>query len=72
MWSGREVQAWIDAHWPSDASRDAEVQRLRDALEDTAQTLAWLAFGECRGFATSLLSNREALDKARAALKEQQ
>ena len=41
---------------------------LVEALEDTAQTLAWMQHGKCRGFSDGLLTTQEALDKARAAL----
>lgn len=41
---------------------------LTDALRSTAQTLAWVQHGECRGFSDDLLTTNEALDKARAAL----
>ncbi len=43
---------------------------LTDALRSTAQTLAWIQHGECRGFSDDLLATNEALDKARAALGE--
>lgn len=43
---------------------------LADALRSTAQTLAWVEHGECRGFSDDLLTTNEALDKARAALEE--
>jgi hypothetical protein len=93
MWSGREVQAWIDAHWPADASRDAEVQRLRE----DAERLDWLERQATNGvhvecchsgsFSGANLQRtctlfmpsgdhkadnlRDAIDAARAALKEQ-
>ena len=41
---------------------------LLEALKDTAQTLAWMANGECRGFSEGLLQSTDALDKARAAI----
>ncbi len=43
---------------------------LTDALRSTAQTLAWIQHGECRGFSDDLLATNEALDKARAALEK--
>ena len=43
---------------------------LTDALRSTAQTLAWIEHGECRGFSDDLLATNEALEKARAALEK--
>lgn len=43
---------------------------LTDALRSTAQTLAWVQHGKCRGFSDDLLTTNEALEKARAALEE--
>ena len=43
---------------------------LTDALRSTAQTLAWMQHGKCRGFSDDLLTTNEALKKARAALEE--
>jgi hypothetical protein len=54
------------------AARSAEIQQLREALKETAQSLAWLSFGECRGFSDNLLPSNQALELARAALKEPQ
>ena len=54
------------------AARDELEQRcatLTDALRSTAQTLAWVQHGECRGFSDDLLTTNEALEKARAALE---
>lgn len=45
-------------------------QALREALKDTAQTLAWMQHGKCRGFSAGLLTTDQALDKARAALTQ--
>lgn len=42
--------------------------RLVKALKNTAQTLAWQCFGECRGFSEVLLSPNFAIDDARAAI----
>ena len=43
---------------------------LTDALRSTAQTLAWMQHGKCRGFSDDLLTTNEALEKARAALED--
>lgn len=55
------------------AARDELEERcvtLTDALRSTAQTLAWMQHGKCRGFSDDLLTTNEALEKARAALGE--
>lgn len=55
------------------AKRDELEERcavLTDALRSTAQTLAWMQHGKCRGFSNDLLTTNEALDKARVALEE--
>ena len=55
------------------AARDELEERcdvLTDALRSTAQTLAWVQHGKCRGFSDDLLTTNEALEKARAALEE--
>ena len=41
-----------------------------EALKETAQSLAWLSSGECRGFSNNLLSSREALEMARSAISQ--
>lgn len=43
---------------------------ITDALRSTAQTLAWMQHGKCRGFSDDLLTTNEALEKARAALEK--
>ena len=43
---------------------------LTDALRSTAQTLAWMQHGKCRGFSDDLLTTNEALEKARSALEQ--
>jgi hypothetical protein len=43
---------------------------LLDALKDVAQTLAWVQYGQCRGFSEKLLSTNDALDKASAAINQ--
>ena len=48
----------------------AQCDALTDALRSTAQTLAWVQHGECRGFSDDLLTTNEALEKARAALEK--
>ena len=55
------------------AARDELEERcdvLTNALRSTAQTLAWMQHGKCRGFSDDLLTTNEALEKARAALEE--
>ena len=55
------------------AARDELEERcatLTDALRSTAQTLAWMQHGKCRGFSDDLLTTNEALEKARAALEK--
>lgn len=53
---------------------DAVADRLElfdkqtDALREVSQTLAWSAFGECRGFSNRLLPPEIALNMARDAL----
>lgn len=42
--------------------------RLLEALKETAQTLAWNCFGECRGLSDGLLPANKALENARAAI----
>lgn len=53
----------------------AEVRRLEsanaellEALRMNAQSLSWLAFGECRGFTDNLPTALEATGAARAAI----
>ena len=46
----------------------AELERARAALCDVTQTLRWQAFGECRGVSETLLSPKEASEKAMEAL----
>ena len=48
---------------------EARCATLTDALRSTAQTLAWMQHGKCRGFSDDLLTTNEALEKARAALE---
>lgn len=43
---------------------------LWEALEDVAQTLAWMQHGKCRGFSPRLLTTQDALDKASKALSK--
>lgn len=53
------------------AERDrlkAELERVRAALCDVTQTLRWQSFGECRGVSETLLSPKEASEKAMEAL----
>jgi chromosome segregation ATPase len=52
-----------------DAS-EAREEKLREALKEVSQTLAWIAFGECRGFSDNLLSTSKALAVARTTLQE--
>ena len=47
---------------------EAEKAELLDALKDTAQTLAWMAFGECRGISKNLLKANESVRKAKEAI----
>jgi hypothetical protein len=46
------------------------VSELLDTLKDVAQTLAWLSYGECRGFSEGLLSTNDALDKAKSTIEK--
>jgi len=57
-------------HEAADAleARDRRIAELETALKDVAQILAWMAYGECRGFSDSLLAVGDALDKARTAI----
>lgn len=41
---------------------------FEDALLDAMQTLAWLQFGECRGYSAGLLTAREAIEKGAQVL----
>lgn len=41
---------------------------FEDALLDAMQTLAWLQFGECRGYSYGLLTAREAIEKGMQVL----
>jgi hypothetical protein len=43
---------------------------LLEALQAVTQTLSWQYFGECRGFDEGLLAPKDAVDKARAAIKK--
>ena len=55
------------------AARDELEDRcatLTGTLRSTAQTLAWMQHGECRGFSDDLLTTNEALEKTRAALEK--
>lgn len=57
------VRAW--AAWQAASQGKQELLR---ALRETAQSLAWLSFGECRGFSDNLLTSNQALEMARAAI----
>jgi hypothetical protein len=57
----------VDNYEKWDAAQ-ARIATLTEALEETAQTLAWQIFGSCRGFSENLLHPNEALALARAAL----
>lgn len=47
------------------------IVKLRAALADTAQSIAWLEFGECRGFTESMpLPTVIAVKLAKQALKD--
>ena len=49
--------------------QDAAIRVLREALEDTAQTLVWMQWGDCRKFTQrKLLTVHEAVAKTQAAL----
>ena len=52
------------------AELEAANAELLEALRMNAQSLSWLAFGECRGFAEVLPTPLEAIGAARAALKK--
>lgn len=42
--------------------------KLLDALRETAQTLSWISFGECRGISENLLTPKQAVDVAKSAI----
>ena len=47
------------------------IVKLREALADTAQSIAWREFGECRGFTESMpLPTPTAVENAKQALKD--
>lgn len=47
------------------------IRMLRDALEDTAQTLVWMQWGDCRKFThRKLLNVQEAVEKTQKTLKD--
>lgn len=47
------------------------IVKLREALADTAQSIAWSQFGECRGFTESMpLPTITAPEKAKQALTD--
>ena len=47
------------------------INQLREALEDTAQTLVWMQWGDCRKFTQrKLLTVHEAVDKTQQALAD--
>lgn len=47
------------------------IVKLREALEDTAQTLVWIQLGDCRKFAQrKLLNTHEAVEKTQQALAD--
>lgn len=47
------------------------IRVLRKALEDTAQTLVWMQWGDCRKFTQrKLLTVQEAVEKTQKALAE--
>ena len=64
---GNEWNALKDAN-----SRQHEaIKQLREALADTAQSIAWSQFGECRGFTESMpLPTITAIENARKALAD--
>lgn len=48
-----------------------EIKQLREALEDTAQTLVWMQWGDCRKFTQrKLLAVHEAVEKTQQALAD--
>lgn len=77
-----EMAEVLEHHWPSAAQQPhiaAEMLRrqhkaivkLREALEDTAQTLVWIQLGDCRKFAQrKLLNTHEAVEKTQQALAD--
>ncbi len=50
-------------------AQHAAIRQLREAMEDTAQTLVWMQWGDCRKFTQRrLLTVHEAVEKTQAAL----
>ena len=48
------------------------IKQLREALEDTAQTLVWMQWGDCRKFTQrKLLTVHEAVEKTQQALERE-
>jgi hypothetical protein len=62
--------SWIAEVETALKASEARCATLADALRSTAQTLAWMQHGKCRGFSDDLLTTNEALEKARAALEK--
>lgn len=65
-----EILNRLEATEKDAAELEARCATLADALRSTAQTLAWMQHGKCRGFSDDLLTTNEALEKARAALEK--
>ena len=53
---------------PRIAALEAKCKDYEAALRDTMQSLAWLSFGQARGYSDKLLTAQEAMDKGRDAL----
>jgi hypothetical protein len=72
--NGEYLLAFASSGWnvwqAATEASSARIARLEEELRETAQSLAWLSFGECRGFSSNLLTSNQALDLARSALED--
>ena len=63
-------QVWKEAAAMLRRQHEA-IKQLREALEDTAQTLVWMQWGDCRKFTRrKLLTVHEAMERINAALAD--
>jgi hypothetical protein len=70
-WNGEGFQPNTSREAAAMLRRQYEyVKTLREALEDTTQTLVWMQWGDCRKFTpiAKLLTTHEAVETTQAAL----
>lgn len=67
-----ELACGLNHHTAKTLRRQHEaIVKLREALEDTAQTLVWMQWGDCRKFTQrKLLTVHEAVENTQQALAD--